>query len=136
VLTDTLLRWVIRVGAIVSALVMLFSLLFLLVESWPALQHIAPIRFFTDPSWHPLEATYNLLPMLSGTLYASMGALLLAVPLGIASALFIAYYASPRFLFVLHALDTFDVGYPSSVFWFLGFDYTGSTDQSVTSTWR
>ena len=38
---------------------------------------------------------YNLAPMLSGTLYAAAGALLLAAPLGIASALFIAYYASP-----------------------------------------
>ena len=120
VFTDTLLRWVLRSGAVVSALVMAMIMLFLLVESWPVLQHLSLARFFTDASWHPLEGAYNLTPMLSGTLFASIGALFLAIPLGIASAIFIVYYASPRLALWYRRLIELLAGIPSVVFGFWG----------------
>lgn len=120
VYTDTLLRWVLRVGAVVSALVMAMIMLFLLSESWPVLQHLSLAQFLTDSSWHPLEGSYNLTPMLSGTLFASMGALLLAVPLGIASAIFMVYYASPRSALLYRRLIELLAGIPSVVFGFWG----------------
>ncbi|HMV12982.1 phosphate ABC transporter permease subunit PstC [Nitrosomonas sp.] len=119
-LTDSLLHGILRVGAVISALVMLLILLFLIVESWPVLGQISPVRFFTDTSWHPLEGAYHLMPMLAGTLYASAGALLLAIPLGIASALFIVYYASPRLAKWYKRLVELLAGIPSVVFGFWG----------------
>ena len=95
-LIDALMLWLLRGAAGIAAGLVLLILLFLTVESWPALRHIARQRFLADPSWNPGEDMYNLTPMLSGTLYAAGGALLLATPLGIASALFIAYYAPPH----------------------------------------
>lgn len=120
VFTDTLLRWVLRTGAVISALVMAMIMLFLLVESWPVLQQLSLVQFFTDSSWHPLEGNYNLTPMLSGTLFASMGALFLAVPLGIASAIFIVYYASTRAALLYRRLIELLAGIPSVVFGFWG----------------
>jgi len=60
------------------------------------------------------------MPMLAGTLYASTGALLLAIPLGIASALFIVYYASPRLAKWYKRLVELLAGIPSVVFGFWG----------------
>jgi phosphate transport system permease protein len=120
VFTDTLLCWVLRSGAVISALVMAMIMLFLLVESWPVLQHLSLARFFTDSSWHPLEGAYNVTPMLSGTLLASMGALFLAIPLGITSAIFIVYYASPRSALLYRRLIELLAGIPSVVFGFWG----------------
>jgi phosphate transport system permease protein len=120
VFTDKLLRWVLRSGAVVSALVMAMIMLFLLVESWPVFQHLSLTRFITDSSWHPLEDAYNLMPMLSGTLFASIGALFLAIPLGIASAIFIVYYASPRSALLYRRLIELLAGIPSVVFGFWG----------------
>ena len=120
VFTDTLLRWVLQAGAVVSALVMAMIMLFLLSESWPVLQHLSLAQFLTDSSWHPLEGSYNLTPMLSGTLFASMGALLLAVPLGIASAIFIVYYASSWSALLYRRLIELLAGIPSVVFGFWG----------------
>ena len=99
---------------------MAMIMLFLLVESWPVLQHLSLVQFFTDSSWHPLEGNYNLTPMLSGTLFASMGALFLAVPLGIASAIFIVYYASTRAALLYRRLIELLAGIPSVVFGFWG----------------
>ena len=120
VIIDTLLRWVLRAGAVISALVMAMIMLFLLAESWPVLQHLSLAQFLMDSSWHPLEGSYNLTPMLSGTLFASMGALFLAVPLGIASAIFIVYYASPRVALLYRRLIELLAGIPSVVFGFWG----------------
>lgn len=118
--TDRLLVSMLRAGALLTVLVMLLILVFLLLESWPVLTTLPLNRFFSDASWHPLEGAFNLLPMLSGTLLASIGALVLAVPLGIASALFIVFY-SPSYLATIYKrLIELLAGIPSVVFGFWG----------------
>ncbi|GJL74702.1 MAG: phosphate ABC transporter permease subunit PstC [Nitrosomonas sp.] len=99
---------------------MLLILAFLLFESWPVLMQPSLTRFVTSASWHPLEGAYNLMPMLAGTLLASMGALLLAVPLGMASALFIVFYAPPYLATLYKRLIELLAGIPSVVFGFWG----------------
>lgn len=117
---DGLMLWLLRGAAGVAASAVLLILLFLAVESWPALQHISAERFLADPSWNPAEGMYNLAPMLSGTLYAAGGALLLATPLGIASALFISYYAPPHGASIYQRLVELLAGIPSVVYGFWG----------------
>ncbi|SFO35146.1 phosphate ABC transporter membrane protein 1, PhoT family [Nitrosospira briensis] len=112
--------WLLRGAAGIAASVVLLILLFLAVESWPALRQISAERFLADPSWNPGEGMYNLAPMLSGTLFAAGGALLLATPLGIASALFIAYYASPHGASIYQHLVELLAGIPSVVYGFWG----------------
>ncbi len=118
--TDKLLIGLLRAGALMAALVMLLILIFLIHESWPALSTIPITHFLTDTSWHPLEGAYNLMPMLSGTLLAGMGALLLAVPLGLASAIFIVFYAPPYPAAIYKRLIELLSGIPSVVFGFWG----------------
>ncbi|KIO48554.1 phosphate ABC transporter permease [Nitrosospira sp. NpAV] len=117
---DKLILWLLRGGGSIVAALVLLILLFLAVESWPALRHIPAGRFLNDPSWNPAERMYNLAPMLSGTLYAAGGALLVATPLGVASALFIAYYSSPRTAGIYRRLIELLAGIPSVVYGFWG----------------
>ncbi|MBA4143916.1 MAG: phosphate ABC transporter permease subunit PstC [Nitrosospira sp.] len=118
---DTLMLWLLRAAAGVAASLVLLILFFLVAESWPLLMRDLPItHFVTDSSWHPDEGAYNLAPMLSGTLYAAGGALLLAMPLGIASALFITYYAPPRGADAYRRLVELLAGIPSVVYGFWG----------------
>ena len=119
-MTDRQVQWLLRLGAMIAALVMLLILAFLLLESWPALFQLTPARFWMDVSWHPLEASYNLMPMLSGTVLASIGALLLAIPLGLASALFIVFYATAHLATPYKRLIELLAGIPSVVFGFWG----------------
>lgn len=117
---DRTMHWLLLGGAVTAAAVVLLILLFLAVESAPVLLHISVVRFSTDPSWNPGEGLYNLAPMLTGTLYAAGGALLLAVPLGIASALFILFYAPPFAGNVHRRLVELLAGIPSVVYGFWG----------------
>jgi phosphate transport system permease protein len=112
--------WLLHGAAGIAAAIVLLILLFLAVEAWPILRHIPLLHFFTDASWHPGEGMYNLAPMLSGTLYAAAGALLLAVPLGVASSLFVLYYASPGLANGYLRLVELLAGIPSVVYGFWG----------------
>lgn len=116
---DMAMRWLLLGGAVTAVVVVLLILLFLAVEAAPVL-HISVVRFFTDPSWNPGEGMYNLTPMLWGTLYAAGGALLLATPLGIASALFILFYAPPFAANIYGRLVELLAGIPSVVYGFWG----------------
>lgn len=118
--TDQPLISVLAIAAVIAATILLLILLFLLRESWPVLQKIGIVRFFTDDGWHPLEGLYGLAPMLWATLAAGIGAALLATPLGLASALFARFYA-PRWLALpFQRMVALLAGIPSVVFGFWG----------------
>jgi phosphate transport system permease protein len=72
--TDDQLALLLRGCALLAAAIVLLILLFLVKESWPVLQHVALMRFITDASWHPVQGLYQLTPMLSATLYSTLGA--------------------------------------------------------------
>lgn len=117
---DTLLAATLRICALAAGAILLLVLAFLLRESWPALTHVGITRFFTDASWHPTVGQYNLLPMLWGTLYAMIGSVLIATPLGVLSAIFCHYYAPPAVARVYRRLIELLAGIPSVVYGFWG----------------
>jgi phosphate transport system permease protein len=76
-----------------AVMILLLVLFFLAQESWPALIDDGPARFISDGGWHPLEGSFGLLPMVWATLAVTFGAIVLAAPLGLASALLENFYA-------------------------------------------
>ena len=93
---------------------------FILLESIPVLKESGFATFFTSASWHPKEGLYNLAPMLAASLLASLGALLIAAPLGILSGLFCHYYAPSSMAKVYRRLFELLAGIPSVVYGFWG----------------
>ena len=79
---------------------------------------------FGDASWFPTRAAsdgqFNLWPMLIGTLAATVGGVLLAVPLGLASAAFTEFYAPGRIACWYRQLIEILAGIPSVVYGFWG----------------
>ncbi len=112
--------WGLRGCAAVSGTIVVLIVVFLVFESFPALHHPGLVRFFTDAAWHPTEDLYNLSPMLWGTLIAALGAVLIATPLGIASAVFCHYYAPPVIARTYRRLIELLAGIPSVVYGFWG----------------
>lgn len=117
---DRLLVWGLRLCATLSGAIALLIVGFLLRESWPLLQAVNPLRFVGDPSWHPTQQRYNLTPMLVGTVVVALGAIAVAAPLGLLSALFCQYYAPPLLGKLYRRLIELLVGVPSIVYGFWG----------------
>jgi phosphate transport system permease protein len=121
---ERLLLGGVRVAAAVAALIVFMIALFLVQEAAPAMKDVGVGRMAGDPSWHPdteaANGRFNMMPMVVGTIVASIGALLLAVPLGIASALFCSFYAPTRLARIYRALVELLAGIPSVAYGFWG----------------
>ena len=118
--TDDLLVWSLRASALITGAIAVFIVVFVGRESVSALGQIGVLRFLTDASWHPGEKLYNLVPMLSGSLLVTLGAVVIAAPLGIASAIFCNSYAPEGVARLYRRLIELLAGIPSVVFGFWG----------------
>lgn len=122
--SETLLRATLGATAVAAAAIVALIAIFLVMESLPALRSVGLGRFFADPSWHPAGGAdagrFNLMPMLVGTLAATTGAILLATPLGLASAMFCRFYGSARLAAAYRRLVELLAGIPSVVYGFWG----------------
>lgn len=100
----------------VAGLLFILIVVFLMKEALPVFEKLSLLQFFTDPSWHPTEGRFNLLPMLAGSLLTTFGALILAVPFGILSAIFCQYYASQKIAGFYQTVLALLAGIPSVVY--------------------
>ncbi len=117
---DRIFVWGLKGSAALAALIVVLVVGFLAAESAPALVDIGITRFFSDPSWHPTEDSWGLAPMLWGSLAATFGAVLVAMPLAVLSAVFCRYYAPPAVAGVFRRMIELLAGIPSVVFGFWG----------------
>lgn len=103
-----------------TALLLALIMLFLLNESWPFLvswwRNGGWLDFDQPQGWYPLEGRFGMSPMILSSLAVTVGAITLALPLGLGSAIFLQFYAiSPlarSFRLLLNLLS----GIPSVVF--------------------
>jgi phosphate transport system permease protein len=113
---DVALVWGLRGAALVTGAIAILIAVFMVLESLPILRAVGVGRFFSDSDWRPTDGLYNLVPMLWGTLFAMTGAVLVATPLGILSAVFCHYYAPPRVATVYRRMIELLAGIPSVVY--------------------
>ncbi|MBY0226924.1 MAG: phosphate ABC transporter permease subunit PstC [Hyphomicrobium sp.] len=83
------------VAAIVASGILLLIILFLSTEAWPVFSQVGLLKFAFDEAWYPTEGAFDLKPMLVASFAMSMLSIMLAAPLGIASAVFCRFYAPP-----------------------------------------
>jgi len=109
----------IRAAGYSSILFVGLIFLFLLREGAPAVFEI-PFETLFSIRWYPIEDYFGLLPLIGGSLLVTIGAALVAVPIGLATAIFIAEVA-PRWLReILKPFVELLGGLPSVLLGFLG----------------
>jgi len=80
-------------------------------------------QFLTQKEWFPTAqpaAQLGVLPLILGTLWVSFGAILIALPLGLSTSIYLAEIASPRIRNILKPLVELLAGIPSVVYGFFG----------------
>ncbi|AFZ48312.1 phosphate ABC transporter membrane protein 1, PhoT family [Cyanobacterium stanieri PCC 7202] len=117
---DLLWRWLLTIIAMITGVIVVVITVFLFSEASAVLEEVGWGAFFRDPSWHPQEQFFNLIPMLLGTLSVTVGAVCLAIPLGVGSAIFAQYYAPRGVAYVYRQLIELLAGIPSVVYGFWG----------------
>ncbi|ONG37103.1 phosphate ABC transporter permease subunit PstC [Alkanindiges hydrocarboniclasticus] len=112
--------------ALCSAIAILTTLgivLSMLGEALRFFKFVSPADFFFGTTWNPgfsstggSQGEYGLLPLLWGTLMVSCIALLVAVPIGLMAAIYMAEYATPRFRAVAKPILEILAGIPTIVY--------------------
>ncbi len=85
--------------------------------------NISSLDFFFGKEWFPTSvpvAQYGVLPLILGTLWVSLGAILIALPFGLAVAIYLAEIANTRMRKVLKPVIELLAGIPSVVYGFFG----------------
>lgn len=116
---EVIIESLIRAAGYSAILFVGLILIFLLREGTPALGEVGPAAFF-EPRWYPIEAHFGLLPLITGSLLVTFGAALIAVPFGLATAIFIAEIAPRWVRELLKPFIEILGGLPSVVLGFMG----------------
>ena len=108
--------------AIFAVLTVFFILGYLLYNGYPAFVQIGLPDFLFGQQWNPTGTppSYGIFPLIVGTLLVMIGAMVIAVPLGIASAVFISELAGPRLRTIIKPAIELLAGIPSVVYGFFG----------------
>lgn len=107
-------------SALVSIAAVILICIFLLASGIPAIREIGIFKFLMGAKWKPASNLYGIFPMIIGSLYVTAGALLIGVPTGILTAVFIARFAPKHIYTPLKSAVNLMAGIPSVVYGFFG----------------
>jgi len=119
---EGLIRWFCFICAILSVVTTFGIVTVLLVQALPFFQSVSVVDFFTGLEWKPTPepGKFGILPLITGTLLITVGAGLIAVPLGLLSAIYLSEYAHPRVRKYLKPMLELLAGIPTVVYGYLG----------------
>lgn len=119
-LGELAIKGVLGLAALVSLVTTVGIVISLLLPALEFFGEINPVDFFTGTNWAPLfePSSFGVIPLIAGTFAVTFWALLVAIPAGLGSAIFLSEYASPRVrgvlkptLEILAAIPTVVYGY-------------------------
>ena len=85
---------------------------------------ISPVTFFTGTNWSPVIAqNYGVLPLITGTLIVTVFSALIALPIGLAAAIYLSEYASDRARSILKPSLEILAGVPTVIYGYMALVY-------------
>ena len=117
---ETLMKYVFLVAAVFSIAAVVLICVFLFANGIPAIREIGIVQFLMGTKWSPSNDTYGILPMITGSLYVTAGAILFGVPVGILTSVFMTYYCPKKIYRPLKSATELLAGLPSVVYGFFG----------------
>ena len=119
-LLETVMHGVFLVCALASILAVALICVFLFANGLPAIREIGVLDFLTGTTWKPGNDIYGILPMIVGSIYITAGAIIIGVPIGLLTAIFMAFYCPKRIYGLLKPCTELLAGIPSIVYGFFG----------------
>lgn len=106
-------------GFVSVAFVLLISV-YLIISGIPAIHKIGPIKFLFGTTWKSSQNQFGILPFILTSVYGTAGAVILGIPIGIFTAMFLAKAAPPRIAAVIQGAVELLAGIPSVVYGLVG----------------
>ncbi len=117
---ETLMKGIFLLAACASILAVSLICLFLFANGLPAIGKIGIFDFLLGKVWKPGNDLYGILPMILGSIYVTAGAIVVGVPIGILTAVFMAKFCPKGLYRFLKPAVELLAGIPSVVYGFFG----------------
>ncbi|MFV0527912.1 MAG: phosphate ABC transporter permease subunit PstC [Lachnospiraceae bacterium] len=114
------MKGVFFVAACTSVLAVALICIFLFANGVPAMAKIGVFKFLFGETWRPSNDLYGILPMILGSIYVTLGSIILGVPVAILTSVFMARYCPKRIYRFLKSAIELMAGVPSIVYGFFG----------------
>ena len=117
--SDTIARWFFLLGAVTTLTVTVLIIVTLFADAWEFISKLADsddgLGALTEIGWFPRRGLYDISTLVVGTFIVTSIAMLVAVPLGLGGAVYLAEYANPRVRRVVKPIIEVLAGIPSVV---------------------
>lgn len=117
---EQIMQAVFFLAAGISILSVFLICVFLFSAGFPAIFKIGITKFLFGMSWKPSNNIFGIFPMIVGSIYVTTGALLIGVPLGIMTAIYMAYFCPEKWYNLFKRAVNLMAGIPSVVYGFFG----------------
>ena len=138
---EKIMEIVFLLAACVSILAVALICVFLFANGMPAMKEIGFTDFLLGKEWRPTNEVFGIFPMIIGSIYVTAGAIVIGVPIGLLTAVFMAKYCPAGIYKVIKPAVELLAGIPSVVYGFFGMvvivpfvrGYLGGNGSSILS---
>lgn len=117
---ERIMKAVFLLTACVSVTAVVLICAFLFARGVPAISEIGVFKFIFGTQWRPSNEIFGIFPMIVGSLYVTAGALVIGVPIGILTAVFMARFCPDWLYRIMKPAVNLMAGIPSVVYGFFG----------------
>lgn len=119
-LYETIMKYVFLLIACISIVAVLIICVFLFANGIPAIAEIGPVKFLLGKVWRPGNDLYGIFPYILGSIYITAGAIVIGVPIGIFTAVYMARFCNKTVYRFLKPATDLMAGIPSVIYGFFG----------------
>lgn len=131
---EFLMKIVFLICACISIAAVIMICVFMFANGVPAIKEIGFVKFLFGTEWRPGQGLYGIGPMIVGSIYVTAGAMVVGVPIGILTAIFLAKYSSKKIYKIVKPMVNLMAGIPSIIFGFFGLVVIIPAIQSMFDT--
>lgn len=117
---EKIMEAVFMLCACVSILSVALICIFLFANGIPAMTKIGFFDFIFGRKWKPSNEIFGIFPMIIGSIYITAGAIIIGVPIGILTAVFLARFCPEKLYKIIKPAVDLLAGIPSVVYGFFG----------------
>ncbi|MEG0371045.1 MAG: phosphate ABC transporter permease subunit PstC [Clostridium sp.] len=119
---DRFLEWFIKIITLITSLIIFLVIFFIINEGIPIFREVGIKNFVFGTNWSPIgvDKHYGILNFILGSMYVSLLAICIAMPIGFGCSVFLCYMVKKRIRKLIISFIDMIAGLPSVIFGFIG----------------
>ena len=118
--SEVIMKIVFLLCACISIAAVIMICVFMFANGVPAIKEIGFFKFIFGTEWRPTQGIFVIGPMIIGSIYVTAGAMVVGVPIGLLTAVFLAKYCPEKIYKIVKPIINLMAGIPSIIYGFFG----------------